>query len=378
MSQYCGHEREHLSQYITQLTSSLTTPCSPTKAPDFFDRNLEAAINESGSNFQKILLRAKFQVWFAYFLASQRGTVSGLDCLQPTELEFVTAQIANISPHHTVQQLFSHLLDGDDQRKKKRRSLLNSINVNIAEKPSSPNERPSKRARISYQDLGTYLSGGPMVNTDPSQRSATDTYNTDHGDQGAAASQFHAIYGLIGFDVDPRIQVAWPTASYLGFVFPAYLTSVIVKTDGKTAWLKASFPVDFTKCELEFFISPSAIQHVAKELFDIHIATRGQQRGILLDNDVFVEVDGSLTLTGSPLAKVEKLLGALATEAYQISRSRSDEVDNGQTGKTHCLSMQLWPELDCPSRLRLKVEVGKLSSMTERLWPTAAGVPSGI
>ncbi|KAK2036763.1 hypothetical protein LZ31DRAFT_560918 [Colletotrichum somersetense] len=375
MSQHCGHGGEHLSPFTSALACSLNTACNPARAPDLFDEKLEIAVRESDSSFPRILLRAGFQVWFAYLVSQQRDA-NGLHLLPPTDLEVVTGAIARIHPHDTVRGLFSHLFHGTNPKRKKRRSLLESINVNVPEESTSADERPSKRARTSIQDLAIHPSGGPMVNTDPSQRSATDTSNTEHGGQGGAASDFHSIYGSIGFDFDSRSQLAWPSASYLWMVFPVYLASVIVKTENKAAWLRASFPGDFTKCELEFFISASAIQHIAKELFDLHIDIRDQQRGILLDNDVFVKVDGSLTLTGSPLGKVEKLLGVQATQAYQISPSRSEELNNGQAMKTNCLSMQLWPEIDCPSRLRLKVEVGKLTSITGQLWPTS--MSSGI
>lgn len=216
----------------------------------------------------------------------------------------------------------------------------------------------------------------PMANTETTheqQLSTANTYNTDGRGQPAGSSNFVALYGSIGFDVDVHSQLAWPAASNLGFVFPTYLTSTVVKVNGD-AWLRVSFVKDLAKCELEFFIFASEVQHVAKQLFDQHIATKGQRRGILLDNDVLVEFNGKLTLSGSPLEKVDKMLGIQAVEAYQLSPSRAEELNNGQTTITRCLSMEVWPEVDCPSRLRLRVEVGKLSSIASRLWPS---MPSG-
>lgn len=198
--------------------------------------------------------------------------------------------------------------------------------------------------------------------------SAADTCNADDGGQRAIAATFVALYGSIGFDVDPRTQFAWPAASNLGLVFPMYLTSVIAKANGK-AWLRVSFEDDMTRCELDFFILASATQHVASQLFDVHIAAPdGQRRGILLDNNAFARIDGSITWTGSPLEKVKKLLGAQAVEAYQLSPSRTEELNDGLTDITNCLSMEIWPEVDCPSRLRLKTEVTKLSVITSCLW----------
>lgn len=200
------------------------------------------------------------------------------------------------------------------------------------------------------------------------QLSVADTYNANDTSQRAIAATFVALHGSIGFNVDPSTQFAWPAASNLGLVFPMYLTSVIAKADGK-AWLKVSFEDDATRCELEFFVLASATQHVASQLFNLHIDPDGQRRrGIRLDNNVFARFDGSVTLTGSPLEKVKKLLGAQAVEAYQLSPTRAEELSNGLTGITNCISMEIWPEADCPSRLRLRAEAGKLSSMTSYLW----------
>jgi hypothetical protein len=211
-----------------------------------------------------------------------------------------------------------------------------------------------------------------MPNTETTydgQLSATNTYQVEHGDQGADVVSFVALYGTIGFDFDSRTHVGWPAASHLGHVFPAYLTSAIVKANSK-AWLKASFGYDPTKCELEIFVSTSETQYIAKELFDVHIVTNDQRRGIRLDSGVFMNIEGSLIMSGSPPERLEKMLGTQVAEAYQLSPSRIEELNNGQTKVTRCLRMEIWPELDCPSRLRLWVEVGKLSVISGRLWPS--------
>lgn len=210
-----------------------------------------------------------------------------------------------------------------------------------------------------------------MTNSETShqgQPSITTPYNAEPRGHGGDPADFVALHGSIGFSFDPRIHFAWPAASSLGLVFPMYLASAIVKNNGK-AWLKASFENNFAACELEFFVSASEIQHIAKELFDLHIATKGQGRGIRLDNDAFIKFDGSITVSGSRLEKLDKIVGIQAVEAYQLSPSRADELNNGQTGVTNCLSMEMWPEVNCPSRLRLRVEVGKLSSIAGQLWP---------
>ncbi len=106
---------------------------------------------------------------------------------------------------------------------------------------------------------------------------------------------------------------------------------------------------------------------MVKELFDLHLTSRDNQRGILLDNGVFLKIKGSLELSGSPNQTVQKMVGAEATDAYQLSPSRMEEISQGQTEITRCLILEVWPEMDCPSRLTLRVEVMKLSAIASKL-----------
>lgn len=107
------------ASFISTLGRGLTTECNTTRAPDNFDASLEAACSESEHSISRVLLRAGFQVWFAYFLAVQEGSASGLDQLLPEDLADVTKHIASLDPHKCVKQLFSHLFQG--WRGKKRR-----------------------------------------------------------------------------------------------------------------------------------------------------------------------------------------------------------------------------------------------------------------
>ncbi|RSL82781.1 hypothetical protein CDV31_016902 [Fusarium ambrosium] len=330
------------SHFISVLAHGLITECNATRAPDNFDASLEAACLETGNSISRRFLLAGFQVWFAYFLALQEGNVGGLDQLSPADLTHVTSQVSHVCLHESVRQLFSHLFQSS--RGKKRREWLEGINIQAPISPVSPpsGSRPPKRVRISIHDVAIPGQGEPMANTETTheqQLSTANTYNNDSGDRRAGSSNFVALYGSIGFDFDLHTQLAWPAASNLGLVFPIYLTSIIVKLNGE-AWVRASFANDLAKCELEVFISASETQHVAKQLFDQHITPNGQRRSIRLDNDVLVNFNGKLTLSGSPLEKVDKMLGIHAVEAYQLSPSRAEELNNGQIEITRCLSME--------------------------------------
>lgn len=104
---------------ISTLGRSLTTACNTSRAPDGFEASLVAACLEPAHSLSRVLLRAGFQVWFAYFLAKKEGNVNGLDRLLPADLANVTGQIASLDPHESVKQLFSHMFR--DWRGKRRR-----------------------------------------------------------------------------------------------------------------------------------------------------------------------------------------------------------------------------------------------------------------
>ncbi len=105
---------------VAVLAHSLTTQCSPTRAPDNFEASLETACSAPENSLSRALLRANFQVWFAYFLASQQGAAPALGGLLPPDFALVTGQVANITPHQSVKKLFSHLFHGQGWRSKKR------------------------------------------------------------------------------------------------------------------------------------------------------------------------------------------------------------------------------------------------------------------
>lgn len=180
---------------------------------------------------------------------------------------------------------------------------------------------------------------------------------------------FASLYKTIGFDMDTSQQIPWPSATSLSNVFPVYLTRVIVKAPNGNAWFRISYS-DPAQSVLEMFVCAPETQHITKELFDLNITTQKEVRGVLLDNNVFLEIKGSLKLSGSPIDKVVKLLGTLAAEAYQRSSTRTAEVAQGMLTITYCLSMEIWPEADCPSLLTLKADVATLSTIASHLWPS--------
>jgi hypothetical protein len=112
-------------------------------------------------------------------------------------------------------------------------------------------------------------------------------------------------------------------------------------------------------------------------LFDLHITVQNQHRGFLLPNNVFVKLKGSLELAGTALSKVNDIVGQMSMDACEGSRNRKAELNEGHLNMTRCLTVEVWPEHDCPSLLRLQMEAGKLSAINSLLWPLS-GVTSGF
>jgi hypothetical protein len=104
-------------RFISNLTQSLETVAwNTSRAPDNFDKSLYTACQEPDGSFARVLLSAGFKVWFAYFLASEKGQADGLDQLPFQTLGSITDRIARVSPHQSVVQLFLHLFSGQRGR----------------------------------------------------------------------------------------------------------------------------------------------------------------------------------------------------------------------------------------------------------------------
>lgn len=215
--------------------------------------------------------------------------------------------------------------------------------------------------------IADHIDAPSMETAGEQELSTANISGPGHSSQEAGAPSSAApLHGLLGFEYDLRTQLAWPSAFLLGYVFPSYLTSAIVKVNDK-ACLKASFPGDPRTCELEIWISALETQNIITQLFDIYVAVQHQRRGILLENDVFVEIEGSLRLSGTTLGKIDRLLGT--ANMCQGSQRREAELHAGQVHVTRCISVEVWPQLDSPSCLRLQLEAVKLSAITATLWP---------
>jgi hypothetical protein len=115
-----------IGRYIDVLTNCLQSSCNPTRAPDRFDTSLKAACSLPPETLGRLWLVAGFKVWFAQFLATQRGLADNLGELAPSQLAIVAEAVAKVQPHETVERLFSHLGE-QSWRGKDRQGQSNTV-----------------------------------------------------------------------------------------------------------------------------------------------------------------------------------------------------------------------------------------------------------
>ncbi|UZP35045.1 hypothetical protein NXS19_002861 [Fusarium pseudograminearum] len=99
----------NLTDLTSVLARGLTTQCNTSRAPANFEASLETACSEPENSISRTFLRAGFQAWFAYFLASEEGNTDGLERLLLEDLANVASHVARLDLHESVRQLFSHL-----------------------------------------------------------------------------------------------------------------------------------------------------------------------------------------------------------------------------------------------------------------------------
>lgn len=200
------------------------------------------------------------------------------------------------------------------------------------------------------------------------------------GQQNAAAARVaesascNEALGLATFEIDPRYEYAWPKARYLPFVFPHYMCATIVK-NAELAAIMLSYPTDPALCRLVFDISAGGVQHIAKELFGIHLQVIRGRRCIVFEYGATVEINSSVTLVGATVTSMDKLFGEMVGNAFRLSPGRMEELSTGEM-LSKSLSMEVWSTSDRPSRLSLMLEAQQLASIYAKLWPPTAVMPS--
>ncbi|KAI0163856.1 hypothetical protein GGR57DRAFT_489632 [Xylariaceae sp. FL1272] len=329
---------EALRQCLTEETPSGKTPRGLDKALDAFSQSFP---------HDRVLcafLKQGFTAWYAYFLAS--GHIKEITTLLSTPtLEQVAADVSQIGSSESVNQRIQHVLYYSD-RGTKRCRILKSINV----------------------ELPPRLLSSPDPDPDPSSPDAS--WTSSQGDEGPNAGTELASPNPAlewqTFEVDWRHQYAWPKARNLPFVFPHYLCTAIVKIRD-TAAVLLSFPANPVQCRLVFDISAKEVQHIAKELFGVHIQTAHTRRFLVLESGVTVDINESIKLRGASNIAIDKLFGQMVGTAFRHGSQRLDELANGEM-LSNSLTMKIWEAERSPGRLNFTVDAENLSTIWRGLW----------
>ncbi|KAK3369545.1 hypothetical protein B0T24DRAFT_361853 [Lasiosphaeria ovina] len=365
---------QNTSEIITAIASCLTEEPATNKAPARLDKTFE--------DFSKLdhishaFLNGGFLAWYAYYVATQRSEVikDSASRLSPSLLQHVVTEVSKITPNNSVRKRVDCILY-NSHRGSKRSELLasNGIGMPSPLSPSSePNSRPPKR---THHDYAQHDSTSPVLDAHDMAQ-VDDPSNTipygGAGQQNTVAARiadsvcWDEALELTTFEHDPRYEYVWPNAANLPFVFPHYMCTAIVKRAGKAS-IMASFPSDPASCRLVFDISATEVQHVAKELFGIHIQVVNGRRRLLYENGPTVKINRSVTLAGTAGASIDNLYGQMVGDAFRHSPRRMEEISMGEL-LSKCLEMVVWGTSDRPSRLYFMVEAERLAPIFTQLW----------
>ncbi|KEY75300.1 hypothetical protein S7711_08636 [Stachybotrys chartarum IBT 7711] len=333
------------SAIIQALRNCLIEIQSSDKAPSGFDRALESL--STPDPISRAFLDAGVQVWYAYFVASDHIDAANLS---PLDLQRVIAEVSKIEAHESVTRRIQCIFFRSD-RAPKRRRILASNHVELPAPPTSPSPEPSpaKRPRVECeQHSPRHSTTGPdlhFANTDT--MTLEDISDTPHGRQVSQLAAHPVDSKLPIFKINPDFEFAWPKAKNLPFVFPHYMCTTIDKR-GDEASIMLSFPSHPALCRLVLDISATEVQHIAKELFGVHIREESGRRCAVFENGATMDINNSGTLKEGTAMPLDRLFGEMVGTA--------------------CLSMEIWAATDLPARLTFMVDAEKLFLVHSQLW----------
>jgi hypothetical protein len=277
--------------------------------------------------------------------------------------------------------------------------LVNAQSADGSTTPESSHPRPPKRARYTMQtsqrhhEADADSPNAPVETSTTSFQISESSSAIDPGTQNFRATDpiathptsqdrqltsdvtrplgegavFFSLCESVGFEFDKKWHAIFPSAAKLGLVFSSALTDMIVKLQGK-AWVRAFFG-NPNACKLELFIDASDTVSIMWKLFDLDIKIQDGERVIRLSNNVIQRIHGSLELSNVSPDSARVLLGDEIADAWLTSPSRIQELSEGKIQTTNCLSLQIWPQQNCPSRVKLYLEVFRLNKIAGKLWP---------
>lgn len=174
--------------------------------------------------------------------------------------------------------------------------------------------------------------------------------------------------GPTWFEINQPSERRSPKSKHLPRVFPFYMCTAIAKGPDK-AIVAAFFKPHRDLYQLVLDINGTEVQHVAQELFGVHVRGIHGGRYITLDHGPSMDINVTTTLKGSPDVAWEKLFGETVTTAIRQSQQRKNELSAGVV-LSQCVSMEIWRDIDYPCQVTLTVDEECLVSVVRQLWET--------
>ncbi|KAL3952703.1 hypothetical protein ACCO45_012646 [Purpureocillium lilacinum] len=337
---------EILRQYLTEVQDT-------SKAPSGFDTALE---NLSGDGITRSFLEAGFQTWFAFFLAADRDPKlqHSVEQLPLSTIRRIAKEASNIKAHPSMTARIQHILFGSN-RGPKRCKLLTLNKTTLPEVLEAPRSEPRllKRPRIEgVQQRHVPSSSSSAGPQDMCINDAAEIVQVEEhpgfvsGDDLIVPSTSHMeTSATIDFDINPQYHYARPKAKNLPFVFPP----------------------DPAGCCMTVDLMPAEVQHIARELFGIHVRESSEGKCIIFEHGATVVIKGSAVFKGADEAALERLFGQMVGTAFRLNPQRLEELAMGAL-KSNCLSMEVWEKPDHPGRLTFIMDAENMSLVYQQLW----------
>ncbi|KIW76173.1 hypothetical protein Z517_10919 [Fonsecaea pedrosoi CBS 271.37] len=119
--------------------------------------------------------------------------------------------------------------------------------------------------------------------------------------------------------------VSHPPAQLLPNLFPEYMCSAVKKA-GDQAQVEMAFPYTLRMVCMSLVILSSKIQHVAMELFGIHVESEDGYRVVIQGNGRRLMPQLELVILGAPDGAISKLLGSDMGNFIKVSPARKKEL----------------------------------------------------
>jgi hypothetical protein len=330
-----------------------------TRPPKQLKASFEFASGPQANETSQIFLRAGFQAWLGYFLATNaiKGkshfsgkaddtrSIAALDKRSYQEKQQVAVDVSKEELSHPIQT-----------RVKLWANLCGYDTCEFLTCPSSRSSCPNKHTVLESTAASANSSSEDRIMADGLNPQSVDLEYGNHLPTSSAPSQEIAIQEDSSNSPDAALvqhMVAATIASVME-VFPQYICGAVLKNhalDG--AMIQMAFPRSpSADCVMMLTIQPNKIEYLAMKLFKIHMESEAEQRYLVLQNGSRVVPSSQLTLEGAEEDAIEVILGRPVTDAIQHSLKRILEIRNA-TQATRCVTMQVDVNPSTPALLNL-------------------------